>query len=111
MSSFTTNAEKSCKAVTVQSKINSQKYGINNSAESFSYDNFAQHFNAMQLSVLRSIPNEPKNDSTFIRTALNGLYKDKINSLKNKSVTGHEQNKSCLTPEKKAILSGLFVER
>lgn len=84
----------------------------NSQSETNIYDNFSHSFTQRQLSVLRSISNSIRDDSAFIREAVKDLYEDKIDCLEQKSLTGRgKNNKSCMTPEKVAILSNLFTER
>lgn len=68
-------------------------------------------FDAKQLSVLRSIGIIPKEDSTFVATAVKYLYEGKIDTLQNKTLTGRGKNKSKLTPEKVSIVGKMFEER
>lgn len=62
---------------------------------------------------LNSIGNSQKEDSTFIAIALNGLYDDNTEIIKQKNLSGRSRNgvKSQITPEKKNILEQLFAER
>lgn len=55
------------------------------------------------LEKLNSIGNSQKQDSTFIAIALNGLYDDNTEIVKQKNLTGRSRNgvKSQITPEKK----------
>lgn len=61
--------------------------------ERLTFSGYGTHFDTQQLAKLRSIGNEPRDDCAFVRTAMQHLYKDNLDSLKNKSLTGQGKNK------------------
>lgn len=79
------------------------------------FNRFTTQFDAQQLTNLRSIGIEPRDDCTFIRKVLHHLYKDNLSTLQNKSLTGQGRNKSSkknkLTPQKVDLLTEMFDER
>lgn len=85
---------------------------------------FSKQFDAGTLKTLRTMPNDFKYDRSFIRTALEFLYPDKLH-LQNKSLFGGTPKtvitksgtvkvfteKMPLTPEKVDLLSEIHYER
>lgn len=79
--------------------------------EELSFSSFTDVFTSAQLSQLRSIPSEKKNDSTFIFEAVKILYQENFNLLSKKSVTGRGASKEPVSPKKMNILQDLYHER
>lgn len=74
------------------------------------FNEFQDEFSADVLSSLRSI----EKDSNFINLAMKSLYAGKLDSLKNKSVTGRGRGgraKEPVTPEKHSVLKAIYTER
>lgn len=65
--------------------------------------------------MLNSTPISKESDSIYIRYLLEFLYKDDLNVLKNRSLTGQTTKKNielkCISPDKKDIIFDLFTKR
>lgn len=65
--------------------------------------------------MLNSTPISAESDALYIRHLLEFLYKDDLNILNKRSLTGHTPKKcidhKCITPEKKEIIFDMFTER
>lgn len=93
--------------------------------QSIQFLSFTQYFTSEELTVLRSIDNDPRHDTTFIRNVLSFLYKDDLKALQQKCLTGSEPKtlrkkngetfqtiaKQPLTPKKVHILKSIHNER
>lgn len=87
------------------------------------FDRFRDFFCAKELASLRSLDLDWKTDSTFLKCAMQFLYKDNLSSLANKTVTGIKKMvvdggiprlitiKDSISPQKIEILKELFTER
>lgn len=69
-----------------------------------------------ELKYLEAIPLLPRNDATFVRNAIEFLYKENIGDLKHRSLSGSKRKtgtneKSAMTPEKKIKVLTLFEMR
>lgn len=91
-----------------ESTILRQKMAI---TKQYTFSEHSCEFDEKQLSTLRSISIMPRDDSTFVAIVVKYLYKDRIDSLKTKSLTGRGKNKTMLTPEKVKIVGKLYEER
>lgn len=83
--------------------------------ETMSFGAFLNDFTEQELAVLRSVGDNSRDDSTFVSSAMKYLYKENIDVLKQKSLTGRTtksgQTKQPMTPEKYDTLSRIFSER
>lgn len=77
----------------------------------FMYSKFSKYFDEEGLCDLRSIGLKAKDDSSFIRKAVQQLYKKNIDCLKTKSLSGRGKGKCMMTPEKVDVLTNLYTER
>lgn len=88
------------------------------------FSKFSKQFDTGTLKTLRTMPNDSQYDRSFIRTALEFLYLEKLH-LQNKSLFGGKPKtvitksgiakvfteKMPLTPEKVDLLSDIYYER
>lgn len=77
------------------------------------YSNFEEHLSTESMDTLRSYDITKKNDSKFVLAAVRGLYANRLEVLKNKTVSGRSksQPKEKITPTKMTILRELFKTR
>lgn len=77
------------------------------------FEEFSNIFNDSQLSELRSVQNDEKNDSSFIYYAVNQLYIDDLKRLKKISLTGRGRQgaKKPMSPQKLKVLKEIYVQR
>lgn len=92
------------KDVTIENLLDKKKKSM--------FDNFHGDFPHDALESLRVIGNTEREDSTFVLTAVRGLYSD-LSTLKNKTYSGMSKNKSKdpMTPKKLEILKTIFEKR
>lgn len=65
---------------------------------------------------LHSLPHNKTNDATFIRKTIECMYKDELQVLLNRTLTGtrrsnHDGSTSAVTPEKRKIIRDAFLMR
>lgn len=77
------------------------------------YSSSEKYFSDDSMDELRSIGMTEMEDSKFILSAIRGLYKSRLEVLKNKNLSGRSklQSKEPVTPEKMDILRNLLLER
>lgn len=79
------------------------------------FSKFLGEFNDSQMAQLRSLGPTIRDDSTFVSSVMRFLYSERLDCLKNKSVSGRgrtkEEKKEQLTPHKKTVLDEMFGER
>lgn len=77
------------------------------------FDEFCDMFSIETVKLLRKIGPKPENDSSFVLTAVRGLYRNNLATLKNKSYSGISKNKTKepLTPEKVTCLRSIYEKR
>lgn len=72
-------------------------------------------FTDEEKKLLNSTPIKQESDPLYFRYLLEFLYKDDMNVMKHRSLTGrkNEQNKEvkCISPEKKEIIFNMFTKR
>lgn len=77
------------------------------------YAKFNNNFSKEILGQLNSFGNSQREDSTFVATAIKGLYNGDIETIKHKSLSGRSKKGETggISPEKKKILESLYDER
>lgn len=77
------------------------------------FDEFSDRLSANTLVELRSLSKAEKCDSTFILTAMRGLYNQNLSALKNKTYSGASKNntKESISPENIKCLNDIFQKR
>lgn len=85
---------------------------LNQEAEN-EFVEFTGQFPAKTLMELCSLDKAEKNDSSFILTAVRGLYSNDLTQLKNKTYSGYSKTntKECISPEKIKCLRDIFEKR
>lgn len=85
---------------------------LNREAET-NFNDFDDRFPAETLHTLRSFDNVEKCDSSFVLTAVRGLYIQNLAALKNKTYSGISKNnsKESISPEKIKCLKDIFDKR
>lgn len=92
---------------------NSKKNAVINHSVTL-FQTFANDINPKDLSKLRSMSSNKREDSTFVLNAVRFLYNNDVGKLASLSLTGRSremESKSKMTPEKKTKIETLFVER
>lgn len=87
---------------------------IKKKIEENKFSSFESQLSKTCLVKLNLIGKSQKDDSTFVALALNELYNENTEAIKQKSLSGRSKKgakKSTITPEKKKILERLFAER
>lgn len=81
--------------------------------EQHKYGSFRHILSEKCLDELKSIGNSSKEDSAFISCALKDLYREKMDSLKHKTLSGRVTKNvtSQISPQKMSTLKRLFDER
>lgn len=74
------------------------------------YSSFLDHISESCVDELNLVGNSQRDDSNFVSLALNGLYKNNTDIIKQKSLSGRKAA-TIISPEKKVILEQLFTER
>lgn len=117
------NLQKDLKLQQMVNQINLNGIEFNPNFVAGEFDRFRKFFSDRQLSSLRGLDFDRKTDSTFLKCALEFVYKDNLSALANKTVTGKIQNvaeggilkrltlKEPITPQKVEILKEIFNER
>lgn len=75
------------------------------------YDEFHEIFGDEIIERLRLLSSDPEKDSTFIRTAMEGLYKDDFSRLKTMSYSGYRTKKQKMPQADIDVLRKLFILR
>lgn len=76
------------------------------------FTNYANVFEDSELKSLRSIPFHSSKDSSFVLLVLRLIYKNNLSTLNCRTATSSKvADKTPITPEKKALISGLYFER
>lgn len=79
-----------------------------------SFAGFTEHFDSEELSKMRVIGTTESEDSTFVLSSIKNLYKNQLEEVSTKSVSGRSRgsnSKQKMTPEKLKILNDIFDER
>lgn len=81
--------------------------------EQHKYGDFKGIFSDTCLDGLRTYGNSQIEDSRFIGSAMRDLYRDDVDALKKKTLSGRSKNaqKSAISPKKMKILKQLFDKR
>lgn len=81
--------------------------------ESFKYGNFKGILSDSCLDELKLFGDSQREDSSFIRCAIKDLYRENIDSLKQKTLSGRSKDdrKTKISPEKMSTLDRLFEQR
>lgn len=101
-------------------------FTLSSDHHAFKFNGFQNIFEESELAKLRSIDDDRTSDQSFIRLALEYLYKDNIGILSQRSVNGTKQRQKRgtmdgenlefnatepLSPAKKRVLIDIFSER
>lgn len=88
-------------------------HDLTNQRNRTKFENFNGVFPNETISSLRSLDSKKECDSSFVLTAVRGLYRENLERLKNKSYSGISKNKTkeALTPEKLKCLRSVYEER
>lgn len=95
-------------------KIAQKEPTAKKSISTVSFSKFCDDLSSDVLADLRSIGMNIREDSKFISTIIKGVYADRLDVLKGKSVLGRgrlKEKNSKVTPKKYDLLTGLFDER
>lgn len=93
-----------CPSTSTESNI------VERQTEPLNFIEYVNYFSEDQLSQLRSIGGSKPEDSSFVSTALRGLYDGKLDTLRSKTVCGRGQ-KEKMTPKKVEIINEMFQQR
>lgn len=75
------------------------------------FNSYQHIFDSSELTTLRSIPFVSSRDSSFILQVLRLLYKNDLSALNSRTASSKAGDKNPISPEKKAVMSGLYLER
>lgn len=73
------------------------------------YNSFLENISKSCVEKLKLVGNLQRDDSKFVSVALNGLYKNNTDIIKQRNLSGRKS--TAISPEKKSILERLFRER
>lgn len=80
---------------------------------SATFENHQDKFTANDLKNFQSVRSGAKHDCTFVFNVVKAMYRNDLDILRGKSVTGRSKNsdKSVMTPDKTAIVKKMLEER
>lgn len=110
--SLVENLQKDCIIRKLKQKLK-DKQSLEPTVKPCEYVKFKGILSDTCLENLKLIGNLQRDDSRFISTALNDLYRENVDVLKKKTLGGRskDKDKTVLTPEKVNTLEKLFAER
>lgn len=106
--SLVENLQKDCVIRKLKQKIKDKQSSLDSK-----YEKFKGTLTDTCLDDLKSIGNSHREDTRFISTALNNLYRENVDILKKKSLGGRskDKEKTAISPEKIKTLEDIFAER